>query len=44
MFFSFELAKEVVHIISPYVERAPHTRKYLEAAEMVLASWEEKRD
>ncbi len=40
---SIKLAREAVVIITPYVERAPYTRKYLEAAERVLAAWE-KRD
>jgi hypothetical protein len=30
-----------IQIITPYVERAPYTRKYLEGAEAIVKMWEE---
>jgi len=38
---SIELAQEAVKVITPYVERAPYTREYLEKAQAVLAAWED---
>ncbi len=38
---SIKLAQEAVKVITPYVERAPYTRQYLQIAEAVLAAWEE---